>query len=212
MSQAGIISVSGGGGGGSPIETITGNDGVPTSPTANNVNIIGATVVNNTNPGFPVYVKQTAASTDTIQVQVTEAAASSNINNAGLASFNNTEFTVDGNGFVSLTSFEAFSWIDEAASFNALPATGYFVTATATATLPSAPTQGNTIEFIVDSASGILTVQANTGQFIQIGQTKSVIAGKAVSNFPGDSLLIVYRAADAVWFSKGGPEGSFTIT
>lgn len=38
MSQAGILNVSGGGGGGSPIETITGNDLTPESPFANNFN------------------------------------------------------------------------------------------------------------------------------------------------------------------------------
>ncbi len=100
MSQAGIINVAGGGGGGSPIMTITGNDGVPTSPTGNNVNMIGLTVANATN-AIPVYVKHTATSTDSIEVQVSEAAGSSNINNAGLASFNSSQFTVDANGYVS---------------------------------------------------------------------------------------------------------------
>ena len=42
MSQAGVISVSGGGGGGSPVETLTGNTGGAVPPTANNINVIGA--------------------------------------------------------------------------------------------------------------------------------------------------------------------------
>ena len=43
MSQAGIINISGGGGGGSPIETLTGNSGGPVPPTANNINQVGGT-------------------------------------------------------------------------------------------------------------------------------------------------------------------------
>jgi hypothetical protein len=42
MSHAGIINISGGGGGGSPIEKITGNDGTPEAPIANNFNIVTA--------------------------------------------------------------------------------------------------------------------------------------------------------------------------
>lgn len=100
MSQAGLVNINGGGGGGSPIETITGNDGITTTPLANNINILGLTVANATN-AIPVYVKHTANATDSIEVQVAEAAASSNINNAGLASFNSSNFTVDANGYVS---------------------------------------------------------------------------------------------------------------
>jgi hypothetical protein len=109
MSQAGIINVNGGGGGGSPIETITGNDGIATSPTANNINLVGLTVANATN-AVPVYVKQTATSTDSIEVQVANAAASTSINNAGLSSFNSVDFTVDANGFVSLANSTAFAY------------------------------------------------------------------------------------------------------
>jgi hypothetical protein len=50
MSQAGIINVAGGGGGGAPIQTLTGNDGIAVPPTANNIFVLGGTsTVNNTN-------------------------------------------------------------------------------------------------------------------------------------------------------------------
>lgn len=42
MSQSGAINVAGGGGGGSPIETITGNTGGPESPIGNNFNFLTA--------------------------------------------------------------------------------------------------------------------------------------------------------------------------
>ncbi len=104
------------------------------------------------------------------------------------------------------------TWTDEAVSFNALANNGYFVTATATATLPASPSQGNTIYFVVDSASGILTIQANTGQIIVIGKVESASAGIAVSNFDGDSIALVYRAADTSWNAIGAPEGTWTTT
>ena len=52
MSQAGVINVAGGGGGGSPIQTLTGNSGGAVPPTANNINVVGSGAVTVTgNPG-----------------------------------------------------------------------------------------------------------------------------------------------------------------
>jgi hypothetical protein len=42
MSQSGIINMSGGGGGGTPVQTLTGNSGGAVPPTGNNINVIGA--------------------------------------------------------------------------------------------------------------------------------------------------------------------------
>lgn len=50
MSQAGVINVAGGGGGGTPVQTVTGDTGGPVPPTANNINLVGGTsTVNNAN-------------------------------------------------------------------------------------------------------------------------------------------------------------------
>lgn len=392
MSQAGIINIAGGGGGGSPIMTITGNDGVPTPPTANNVNIVGQTVANATN-AIPVYVKHTAVSTDTIQVQVGEAAASSSINNAGLASFSNASFSVDANGFVSLlgggeaidsialqtgtspivptaaglvtingavvaagtnpvrsdgtgantaaievqisqaiaatdatkiglsnfdsaafdvdangfvqlngggiaaTSFPvqantapgtnpvvpsaagavtingaavanhsvvletrsraanaynlevqyatsaastdatksgvahfnsaqfsvdangfvstinaAFAWNDVSGAFSPLAENGYFITGTATGTLPASPTQGNTIKFFVDHASQLLTIQAAGSQIIRMANQVSSAGGTAVSTLQGDSCELVYRSANTCWEAVCGFSGVWNLS
>jgi hypothetical protein len=101
MSQAGTLSPEGGSTG--VVETLTGNDGVVVPPTLGNINVIGAAVTNNTNVGYPVYVVgNIGTSTETIQVQVAAAISSADITKAGLAAFNNTQFTVDAsNGFVS---------------------------------------------------------------------------------------------------------------
>lgn len=53
MSQAGIINLAGGGGGGSPVNTLTGDSGGAIPPTANNINILGSSgIVTTGSPGI----------------------------------------------------------------------------------------------------------------------------------------------------------------
>jgi hypothetical protein len=63
VSQAGIINIAGGGGGGAPVETLTGNDMVPVPPTGNNINIVGSGGVTVT--GNPATSTLTITSGDT---------------------------------------------------------------------------------------------------------------------------------------------------
>lgn len=90
----GFVSVSGTG----LAQTITGQSGGPLSPTAGNWNIFGASVVAGTTP----VATSGAGSTLTVNVQISQAIASTNATNVGLAAFNSTYFTVDANGFVSI--------------------------------------------------------------------------------------------------------------
>lgn len=84
------------------ILTLTGNDAVAVVPDASgNVNVLGSVVANSLNASA-VYVKNTSANTETLQVQVGAAIASTNIAKVGLVAFDNTQFTVDANGFVAL--------------------------------------------------------------------------------------------------------------
>lgn len=118
---------------------------------------------------------------------------------------------VAGNTTIAATATVIGTWTDEAISFAAVKGNGYFVTANATATMPASPSQGDTIAFVVDSASGILTVTGNTGQKLQIGKAISATAGTAASNFNGDSVTFVYRASDTTWFATN-VIGTFTVT
>jgi len=156
MSQAGIINIAGGGGGGSPIFTLTGNSGGPVPPTANNIFTVGsgsittvgspgtstlttqltgltnhavlvgagtATITKlavgtngqlligstGADPAFSTLTSNLAAVTFTtgpaslqINMPIAQAIPVTDITKLGFASFNNTEFTVDVNGFVSL--------------------------------------------------------------------------------------------------------------
>jgi hypothetical protein len=124
-------------------ETITGNTGGPLSPVAGNWNILGTSTAAGT---IPV---QTAGSgnTLTIQVQKAQAIASTNAANVGLAAFNNTQFNVDANGFVSLSNIADLSVAVD--------------TFTAPGTNPVVPT-----------AAGVITV---TGSQVPAGTTANVI-------------------------------------
>lgn len=105
---------------------------------------------------------------------------------------------------------DGFPWADEAISFAAVAQNGYFCTGVLTATLPASPTQGNTIIFYVDSAS-VVTIQANAGQTIQVGDDQSGIAGTAFSTAEGSTLTLVYRSADTEWHSISDL-GSWSLT
>jgi hypothetical protein len=79
-------------------QTITGNTGGALSPTAGNWNIFGAAVAAGTTP----VATAGAGSTLTVNVQRSQAIASTNASNVGLAAFDSAAFDVDANGFVSI--------------------------------------------------------------------------------------------------------------
>jgi hypothetical protein len=64
MSQAGILNVAGGGGGGTPVQTVTGDQGGPVPPSGNNINLFGGTSTANNANGI-VVVGNPATSTET---------------------------------------------------------------------------------------------------------------------------------------------------
>jgi len=92
------------GNGASALETLTGDDGVAVNPVSNNINTLGNAVANATH-AKPVFFRSGGDPNLDLDVQVSVASASSNINNAGLSSFNSVSFTVDANGYVSGTGF-----------------------------------------------------------------------------------------------------------
>ncbi len=79
------------------LKTLTGTTGGALSPTANNINILAASTAAGTTP----IAVAGAASTLTINVQKSQAIASTDATKIGLAAFDSAKFTVDANGFVS---------------------------------------------------------------------------------------------------------------
>lgn len=160
----------------SAIETITGDDGTPESPSSNNFNLLGAVVANGTH-AKPVYVLGSAA-TETIQVQQAKAVTPTpaNNNDIGLASYSNTQFAVDTtSGMVTLLggsnpAVQGFT-PDSGSTVTADPATGLVrVKAVNPSGVlnPQLPTQEiaphtlgvcsiNTAKWIVDPTAGVGT-------------------------------------------------------
>lgn len=186
-------------GGGAAIDEIAVQTGTsPIVPTAGGlVTINGATVAAGTNP---VRTDGTGANTMAVEVQISQAIASTNATNIGLSAFNSAQFTVDANGFVSITN-GGFAWNDISGAFSPLKNNGYIATATANGSLPAAPAQGDTIKFYVDHASQLLTITANTGQVIRMGTMVSSSAGTVVSTQRGDSCELVFRSTGNVWMA-----------
>ena len=187
----GFVSLNGSGVG----ETITGDTGGALSPTAGNWNIVGGTVVAGSTP----VATAGAVSTLTVNVQRSQAIASTDSTKIGLAAFNSAQFTVDANGFVS-SNGSGFTWIDQATSITLVKNTGYFVTAATTQTLPASPAQGDVVKIVADT-SGAVVVTANTGQKIRLGNLISSTAGTMTSTLQGDCMELVFRAATSTWIS-----------
>lgn len=87
------------------ILTLTGDAGGALSPTAGNINILGSTVANATN-AQPLYISGTGSTlTAQLQVATERTGAPGDNNDAGLASFSDTYFQVDSNGYVEMAQF-----------------------------------------------------------------------------------------------------------
>lgn len=99
MSQAGLARVSTGVL--PPVVPIrfTANDATIAVPALGNLNVFGAVVAAGTNP----FASTASGSTLTFDIQKSQAIASADATKIGLSNFNSSQFTVDANGFVSLS-------------------------------------------------------------------------------------------------------------
>ena len=78
--------------------------------------------------------------------------------------------------------------------------TGYFATAAGTYVLPAAPTQGEVVIIVCDTA-GAVVVDAPSTHLIRIGSAITSAGGTATSTLIGDSLTLRYRASTTTWFA-----------
>lgn len=85
--------------GGAVPTTFTADSGSAT-PAANNLNVLGASTAAGTSP----VATSGAGSTLTVNVQKSQAIAATDATKVGLANFNSAQFSVDANGFVSVSA------------------------------------------------------------------------------------------------------------
>lgn len=185
-----------------PVDFVTDN-GTATA-IANTIEILGSGIVDTAGSGNVITVNAPELSISTNSGTATSAAHAISVLGGGTV-------TTSGSGStVTVTGSNSLPFIDQGTSITVASQTGYFVTAAATLTLPSSPTQGNIISIVVDT-TGTVTVQANAGQKIRMGAVLSATAGKAVNLLRGDCLTLVYRSSGATWFVNASM-GNWTVT
>jgi hypothetical protein len=183
-------------GSGVAVEHLTGTTGGTLNPDgANNFTLHGGTVAAGTTPVAVAGV----GSTLTTNVQISQALAAADATKIGLANFDSASFAVAATGFVTMAGGGGFTWNDVSGAFSPLKNNGYFITGTATGTLPAAPAQGDTVKFFVDHASQLLTIDAPGTQIIRLATVVSSAGGTFISTAQGDAVELTYRASDTCW-------------
>jgi|HubBroStandDraft_2_1064218.scaffolds.fasta_scaffold164017_2 hypothetical protein len=157
----------------------------PIAPISGAITFNGATVASGTNP---VRTNGTGPNTMALQVQTAQAIASTNATNIGLSAFNSSQFTVDANGFVSITNFSPFIYTAVTHATGApyvVVATDYYISCDPTAgvitiNLPNSPTTFR--EFVIKDRTGQastnnISITTVGGSVTIDGQTTYTLAG-----------------------------------
>lgn len=178
----------------------------PVLPNASGVVQVNGTII--ASHAIPLRTNSLAANAYNIEAQYSNAAAADLGTNAGMCSFNNTQFSVSATGFVSSLSGTA-PWLDSAGGA-LVNHTGYFATAAAVYTLPAGVANGDMVE-IVDTVGGGVVVTASGADIIQIQNVASSAGGTATSSQQGDSLRLSFRLADLTWYCCPGAGGIWVL-
>lgn len=197
-------------GGGTAVDTNTGDDGVAVGADASgNFNWLGVTVANATH-AKPVYFKDSAtANALDLDIQVATAVTGSpgDKNDAGLSSYDDTYFTVDADGYVSLTGGTAFFWnvITQATEpANFVVNNGYLCqsggTGNVSIALPTTSEVGDEIAIYLDGAT-TWTITQGAGQQIRISGSQTTLGagGSLTTTGTGDGVRLVCSVADTLW-------------
>ena len=176
MSQAGIVDVE------------SSNPQIPTSfvansgtaiPIANTLEILGAVVAAHSIP-----LETTASgNTITIEAQYSSASASSVATNAGLSSFNSSYFTVDANGFVTLSGGSALTFDGDTGT--ATPSAGV-ITISGGSTGLTTTASGSTVSLIgilklANGGTNANLTASNGGIFYSTATAGAILAGTATA-------------------------------
>lgn len=134
-----------------------------------------------------------------VEVQVSSTSATSDATKNGVAHFKSTDFTVDANGFVELTSAPGFDWNIVSTNQSMVRNNGYIVVSPGgaiTMALPSTASSvlGDLIEVTLDGATSWQITQA-AGQQIRFSgsQTTVGVGGSITTTSAGDSVRLVYQ-------------------
>ena len=218
FSQAGM---SGASGGGTLLQTLTGNSGGAVPPTANNINTVGTgSITIAGNPG-----------TSTLTTQLTGLTNHSLLVGAGTATITNLGVATNGqlpigstgadpvlatitagtgisitNGAGSITianTAGGFTWTPIGVNQTLAVQNGYFCTTggALSLALPATSAVGDTIQVSLDGSTSWTITQPNAGTQIRIGnaQTTLGVGGSLASTAQGDTIELVCETANARW-------------
>jgi len=201
-----------------PALTFTGNDGVPTSPDGSgDVELIGV-AVNNATFASPLWISQDGVDTSqenfSIQVSTEIASAPGDKNDAGICSFDSSDFTVDNDGFVQLVGASGLFWQEVAINTNMLAQNGYVTNAAGSINLalPTSAVLGDIVRIVRKGAGGFVIVQA-IGQTIHFGSSNTTtgVAGSVTSLNRWDALELVCTTANTDFTVISSQGAGFTI-
>lgn len=181
-------------GGSSAIEKVNVQTGTtPIVPSSGAITVNGSAVAAHS---IPVQSDGTGANTFQIEVQRASAIASSNASQVGLAAFNASDFSVDPNGFVTITNFTPFAYttVNHAASPYTVLSTDNYISCDPTAgvitiNLPNAPADLYHRYIIKDrtgkASTNNITITTPGGTVTIDGSTSYLLTG----NFAAVQLL-----------------------
>lgn len=199
-------------GGAVAIEKINMQTGTtPIVPSGGAITFNGATVAAGTHP---VRTDGTGPNTMALEVQISQALASTDATKIGLSNFNSTQFSVDANGFVSSIG-GSFAWVDVTGATQTISVqTGYVTDHTnVTYTLPASASLGD--QFRIVGKLGITTIAQNANQQILVGSASSTvgIGGSVAGTNVGDCmwLVCITSGASTVWRAESFV-GNWTVT
>ncbi len=123
-----------------------------------------------------------------------------------------TETSASGSTITINVNTTSFNWSEQSLNFNAVVQNGYYCNNSLIVSLPATAglNIGDTIIVYVDTASTV-TIQANTGQSIQVGNSISSSAGTAHSNTQGSLLELNFKPSDLTWHTIASM-GTWTTT
>lgn len=200
----GWVSISGGSG--AALQTVTGDDATAVGPDGSgNINFVGLAVANATN-AKPLYFNGDAGTnTETAEIQVASArtGAPGDKNDAGICSFDDTAFSVDTDGYVTLVNQPSFNWVEETGATRNLQVQQGVVGNRATAqtfTLPTTAVLGQKL-CIVQKGAGNITIAQNASQtihWLDIDTTTGV-GGSMTTTLQWSSVCLLCVTADTDW-------------
>lgn len=212
---AGFVQLVGGGAGidSVQVDAFTAPGTNPVVPTVGGlITVTGAQVASGVVGANVVRSNSIAANAYTIEIQRSIAQGTSDSTKNGVSHFNNLQFSVDPNGFVS--SVGTIIWENIGASQTLVVQHGYFCSSGAALSLalPAASVVGDTIEVtLIGSTSWTITQGVN--QQIRIGNltTTSGVMGSLSSNQAGDCVRLVCQTANLIWLVVSSSGGAFNV-